>query len=139
MGVVMRSVPHLLVLAAMLLALSFAGFEEGVVLCFGGDGHVAVETSGPRGCSAGAKAASRAASAVAISVSSSHCGPCVDVALTASLAIEGGTVSKRFAPISATIPIAGMAPPVPGLRFSDAYQPTTGFISEKAHTVVIRC
>ncbi len=134
-----RSVPRLLALTAMVLTLGFAGAEEGIVLCFGGDGHVAIEASGPEGCSDGLKAASRAASAVAIPISSSHCGPCFDVALTASSATEGVTVAKRPAPAPAAIPIAGMAPPVPRLRFSDAYRPTTGFISEKPYTVVIRC
>ncbi len=139
MEAVKRSVPRLLALTAMVLTLGFAGAGEGVVLCFGGDGHVAIEASGLEGCSDGLKAASRTASAVAISISSSHCGPCVDVALTASSATEGVTVAKRPAPPPAAIPIAGRAPPVPRLRFSDAYWPTTGFISEKAHTVVIRC
>jgi hypothetical protein len=139
MGIVKISVPRLLVLTGMLLALGFAGFEEGVVLCFEGDGRVAIEASGPEGCSDGANAASRAASAVAIPISSSHCGPCVDLALTASSASEGVTVAKRSTPTPAAIPIAGTIPPVPRLRLSDAYRSTTGFISEKAHTVVIRC
>jgi len=139
MGTAKISVPRLLALTPMLLALGFAGFEEGVVLCFEGDGRVAIEASGPEGCSDGAEAASRAASAVAIPISSSHCGSCVDVALTAFSATEGVRVAKRPAPTPAAIPIAGIAPPVPRLRVSDAYRPTTGFISEKAHTVVIRC
>jgi hypothetical protein len=139
MRVVKRSVPRLLALTAMVLALGFAGAEVAVVLCFGGDGHVAIEAGGPEGCSDGLKAASRAASAVAILISSSHCGPCVDVALTASSATEGVTVAKRPVPAPAAIPIAAIAPPVPRPRFPDAYRPTTGFISEKAHTVVIRC
>ena len=134
-----RSVSRLLALTAMVLTLGFAGAEEGIVLCFGGDGHVAIEASGSEGCSDGLKAASRAASAVAIPISSSHCGPCVDVALTASSATEGVTVAKRPASSPAAIPIAANAPPVPRPRFSDAYRPTNGFISQKAHTVVIRC
>ena len=43
MGTVKRSVPRLLALTAMLPALGFAGFEEGVVLCFEGDARVAIE------------------------------------------------------------------------------------------------
>jgi len=139
MGVVKRSVPRLLALTAMVLTLGFAGAEEGVVLCFGGDGHVAIEATGPEGCSEGGQASPYAASAIAVPISFSHCGPCVDVALAASSASEGVIVAKRPAPPPAAIPIAGIAPPVPRLRFSDAYRPTTGFISEKAHTVVIRC
>jgi hypothetical protein len=139
MGTVKRSVPRLLALTAILPSLGFAGFEEGVVLCFEGDGRVAIEVSGPEGCSDGANTASRAASAVANSGSSSHCGPCVDLAINASSATEGVRVAKRPAPTPAAIPIAGIAPPVPRLRVSDAYRPTISFISEKAHTVVIRC
>ncbi len=135
----MRSVPRLLALTAMVLTLGFAGVEEGVVLCFGGDGHVAIEATGPEGCSDGPKAAPRAAAAVAIPNSASHCGPCVDMALTASSATEGVTLAKRPAPTPAAIPIAAIAPPVPRPRLSDAYRPTTGFISEKPYTVVIRC
>jgi hypothetical protein len=84
---------------------------------------VSLRTPEPEGCSDGLKAASRAASAVAIPLSSSHCGPCVDVALAASSATEGVTVAKRPAPTPAAVPIVGMAPPVPRLRFSDASGP----------------
>ena len=139
MGIVRISAPRRLALTAMLLTLGFSGIEEGMVLCFGGDGHVAIEASGPEGCSDGLNATSRAASAVAVLISSPHCGPCVDVALTASSATESVTVAKRRAPTPAAVPIAGMAPPVPRLRLSDSYRPSAGFISEKPHTVVIRC
>ena len=123
----------------MVLTLGFAGAEEGVVLCFGGDGHVTIEASGPEGCSDDLKAAPRAASAVAIPISSSHCGPCFDVALTSTSATEAVKTTKQTPPAPAAILAAELRPPVLYLRASISYRHTTRFISEKPYTVVIRC
>jgi hypothetical protein len=123
----------------MVLTLGFAGVEEGVVLCFGGDGHVAIEAAGLEGCAETGETAPRAASAIAIPVSSSHCGPCVDVALSASSAAERFAPAKRGGPAAAAIPIAALTPPIPHLRAGLSNQHSPRFISEKPHTVVIRC
>ena len=138
-GLAKRLAPCLLALTAMLLTLGSAGGEEGIVMCFGSDGHVAIEVAGSSGCAADDEAADHAASAVAIPVSSSHCGPCVDVVLTSSSAIGGDKAAKR-APAA---PVANftveLRPPVPPQRASIAYRHTTRFNSEKPHTVVLRC
>jgi hypothetical protein len=123
----------------MLLALGFAGGEGGVVLCFGGDGHLAIEVVGPQGCDEAAEAAAPAASAIALPVSSSHCGPCVDVALTSPLATEGFKVARRLPSATSSIAVSELRPPVPLLRAANSYRQTTPFISEKPHTIVIRC
>ncbi|MEN8184073.1 MAG: hypothetical protein ABFS46_16220 [Myxococcota bacterium] len=133
-----KSAPRLLALTAMLLTLGFAGVEENVVLCIGGDGHLAIEASGPEGCSDGPQAAS-AATAIAIPSSSSHCGPCVDVALTASSATECVAAAKRSGPTPAVIPIAVLALAAPRRRAPISHRSSIQFISQKPHTVVIRC
>lgn len=134
-----RSAPRLLALMTMLLTLGFAGLEEGVVLCFGGDGHVAIEAVGPEGCAEAGDTAPRAPSTIAIPVSSSHCGPCVDVGLSASSATEGIGPAKRTGTAPAAIPVAALAPPMPDLRAAISYRHASRFTSEKPHTVVIRC
>jgi hypothetical protein len=123
----------------MLLTLGFAGVDDGIVLCFGGDGHVAIEAFGPEGCAEVDETPDHPASAIAIPVSSSHCGPCVDVALTTSSATEAVKTTKPTFSAPAAISTATPRPPVPHLRASVAYQRTTRFVSEKPHTVVIRC
>jgi hypothetical protein len=75
-------------LTAMLLVVGSTAAGEGAVLCFGGDGHVAIEASAPEGCAEGGQAGSYAASAIVVPISFSHCGPCVDVAIGASSAPE---------------------------------------------------
>ena len=139
MWIVKRAAPRLMALTAMLLALGSTGGGEGVVLCFGGDGHVAIERRGSEGCAAGGVPGSHEASATAVPVSSSHCGPCVDVALNASLAAEGVAASKRPGTPPATIPIAALTRPILRLRVATSYWYSTGFISEEPHTIVIRC
>lgn len=139
MGVVKRSAPCLLALTAMLLTLGAAGVEQGMVLCFGENGHVAIEAGGPEGCSDGLTADFRAASAIAIPISSSHCGPCVDLALRASPATERVAAERRLRPMPAVIPIAALASAVPCQRTSVSHWPSTRVTSEKPHTVVIRC
>jgi hypothetical protein len=123
----------------MLLTLGFAGVDDGIVLCFGGDGHVAIEAAGPEGCAEVDETPDHRTSATAIAVSSSHCGPCVDVALSASSATEAVKTAKPTSSAPAMIPTATLRPRVPYLRDSVLYQRTTGFVSEKPYTVVIRC
>jgi hypothetical protein len=140
--VVKDSAPRFLALTAMLLTLGFAGVDGGIVLCFGGDGHVAIEAVGPKGCAEVDETPDHVTSAIAIPVSSSHCGPCVDVVLTtssASSATEAVKAAKRTPSAPAAISTAELRPRVPHLRASVAYQRTTRFNSEKPHTVVIRC
>jgi hypothetical protein len=134
-----ESAPRFLALTAMLLTLGLAGVDEGIVVCFGGDGHVAIEAVGPEGCAEIDEAADHAASAIAVPVSSSHCGPCVDVVFTPSSVTGGAKVSKRIPSAAAAISTAELRPPVPHLRASFSYPHFTRFISEKPHTVVIRC
>jgi hypothetical protein len=124
---------------AMVLALGIAGVEEGVVLCFGDDGHVAIEASGPEGCVEAGEAAPHATFVIANSVSSPHCGPCIDVALAASSATESVAAAKRIGPAPAVIPTAALAPWVSHLRSASSDRHSVRFISEKPHTVVIRC
>jgi hypothetical protein len=123
----------------MVLALGIAGIEEGVVLCFGGDGHVAIEASGPEGCIETGEAAPHATSVIANSVSSPHCGPCIDVALAALSATESVTAAKRIGRAPAAIPTAALASWVSHLRSAFSDRHAARFISEKPHTVVIRC
>jgi hypothetical protein len=134
-----RSAPSLLALTAMLLTLGLTGVEDGIVLCFGDDGHVALEVVGPDGCTEVDETSDPAASALAISVSSSHCGPCVDVALTSSsaTAVTKGTNQTPSAP--SLISSAALRLRVPHLQAASGRQHTRRFISEKPHTVVIRC
>jgi hypothetical protein len=124
---------------AMVLALGIAGIEEGVVLCFGGDGHVAIEASGPEGCIETGEAAPHATSVIANSVSSPHCGSCIDVALAALSATESVTAAKRIGRAPAAIPTAALASWVSHLRSASSDRHSARFISEKPHTVVIRC
>jgi hypothetical protein len=123
----------------MLLTLGFAGVEDGIVVCFGSDGHVAIESVGPEGCAEGVEPADHVASAIVIPTSSSHCGPCVDVALTASSTAEGKNAAKRTLSAPAAISTTELRPPVPHLRASISRRHAARFSSEKAHTVVIRC
>lgn len=134
-----RSASRFVVLTAMLLALGFTGVENGVVLCFGDDGHVAVEAVGPEGCVEVEEAASDVASQIAIPTSSSHCGPCVDVAITASSTTEATSVAKRTGASPATIAVATLRPYISALRATIPAQHVSRFISEKPYTVVIRC
>ena len=120
-GLAKRSAPRLFALTAMLLTLGFAGVEDGVVLCFGGDGHVAIEAVGPGGCAEFAETADLATSAIAIPVSSSPCGPCVDVALTTSSATEAVKAAKRAPSAPSAISTAELRPPFPHLRASVTY------------------
>jgi hypothetical protein len=138
-GNLKRSGPGVLAVTAMALTLGFAGVEEGVVLCLGGDGHVAFEATGPEGCSYGPKAASRAASLVAVPLSSSHCGPCVDVALTTSSVTERVASAKRTRPPAAGMSIAALASTAPRQGALVSQGAPTPFISGTPHTVVIRC
>jgi hypothetical protein len=133
------SAPRLLALTAMLLTLGFAGVDEGIVLCFGGDGHVSIEVVGPDGCAAADETSVHTASVIANPVSSSHCGPCVDVALAAPSAIEAIKAAKRSPSAPAAISTAEHRPRLTHSRAEVAYQRTTRFNSEKSHTVVIRC
>ena len=139
MRFVRRSAPRLLTLTAMLLPLGSIGVGAGLVLCFGGDGHVAIEGRGPQGCAEGGQAGSSTASGIAVPISSSHCGACVDVALDASSATEGGATAKRQGTNPATIPIAALRLPTPLLRVAISHRYSTRFISARPHTVVIRC
>jgi hypothetical protein len=123
----------------VLLTLGFAGAEDGVMLCFGSDGHLAIEAVGPEGCAEVIKTAAHAASARAIPVSSSHCGPCVDVALTASTTTKGTSTAKRAGAAATAISIATPRPPISHLRAKIRAQHAVRFISEKPYTVVIRC
>jgi hypothetical protein len=126
-------------MAAMMLTLGFAGIEGGVVLCFGGDGHLAIEVVGPDGCAEAVEVAAHAASAIAIPASSSHCGPCVDVALTAPLTAEGVTPAKRVGSAPTTVFSATPRLPIPRLLAAIPVEHSLAFISEKPNTVVIRC
>jgi len=123
----------------MLLTMGSAAGEVGIVMCFGGDGHVAIEAVGPAGCVADDEAADHAAAAIAIPVSSSHCGPCVDVVLTSSSALEGNKAAKRASSAALASATVELHPPVRELRASIAYRHFTRFNSEKPHTVIIRC
>jgi hypothetical protein len=123
----------------MVLTLGFGGVVNGVVLCFGGDGHLAIEAVGPEGCAEVVETAAPAASAIAIPAPSSHCGPCVDVALTSTSATESVKAAKRMPPAASALSISELRPPVPYLRARVSYRHTRRFISEKPHTVVIRC
>jgi hypothetical protein len=136
---VQRSIPRLLPLTAILLTLGFAGVEEGIVLCFGGDGHVAIEMVGLEGCAAVAESAEHAASAIVIRTSSSHCGPCIDLALASSTATEGIQAAKRTPSALAGFTLPEHHLPIPHRRAAISYARTTAFASEKTHTVVIRC
>ena len=133
------SAARFLALTAMLLTLGFAGVDEGVVLCFGGDGHVAIEVVGSEGCGKVDEIAEYPASAITIPATSSHCGPCVDVVLTTSSATEAVKATTPTSSAPAAISTATLRPRVPHLRASVAYQRTTRFNSEKPYTVVIRC
>jgi hypothetical protein len=133
-----RSVASQLALSALLFAVVFAGLADGIVLCFGGDGHVAIEAAGVEGCVEAAEAAAPGVSLVALSLSSSHCGPCVDVALSSSSPIEGIQAEKRIDP-AAAIPTTQLRPQVPHLRASVSYRHFSPHASERAHSVVIRC
>jgi hypothetical protein len=137
--VVKRSASRFLALTAMLLTLGFAGVDDGIVLCFGGDGHVAIEAVGPEGCAEVDETPDHSAVAIPIPVSSSHCGPCVDVALTTSSAIDTVKTTKPTSSATAAIFTATPRPRLHHQRASVAYQRTTRFLSEKPHTVVIRC
>jgi hypothetical protein len=136
-----KSAPRLVaLLSAMLLTLGFAGVNDGIVLCLGVDGHVTIESVGPVGCAEVDETPDHPASVIATPVSSSHCGPCVDVALIMSSATQGGKGTERApSPPLSAISIAELRPSVPRLRAAVAYQRTTRFASEKPHTVVIRC
>jgi hypothetical protein len=142
-GFTYKSLVRIGVLAATVLSLGFAGVEDGVVLCVGEDGHVAVENVGPEGCGevfeAVLEAVVDAQSVLAIASSTSHCGPCVDVALSASSATGGLSVAKRGGPAVATFSIATIPSPLPSARASLTLPRVARFISEKPHTVVIRC
>ena len=111
-----RSASRFVVATATLLALGFTGVENGVVLCIGDDGHVAVEAVGPEGCVEVEEAASDVASIVEIPTSFSHCGPCVDVALAAS-STTGAEAPEREAGDAVGIGLMGqevLVPVVPG-------------------------
>jgi hypothetical protein len=103
---VKKSAVRFLALATLLLGQGFAGVGGGIVLCFGGDGHVAIEAVGPEGCREVVETADHPASASAIPVWPSHCGPCVDVALTQPSAAEGIHAAKRTISAPASIPTA---------------------------------
>jgi hypothetical protein len=128
-----------LVRTAIVLALAFTGAGDDVVLCLGGDGHVAIESVGPEGCVEVAETVSHAAAASAISASSSHCGPCVDVALTASSTIAATSAAERTDAAPALISIATPGPATLYLRAAIPVRLATHIISEKPYTVVIRC
>lgn len=132
------SAPPLLAMTAMLLTLAFPGAEDGIALCFGGDGHVAIEAVGPEGCAEIDQTAGRPESAMAIPVSSSHCGPCVDVVFTASSITEATSAAKRTGAVPALISTAMPRPPISYLRATIPARHVTRFISEKPYTVVIR-
>jgi hypothetical protein len=124
----------------MVLTLGFGGVVNGVVLCFGGDGHLAIEAVGPDGCAEVVESAAPAASAVAAPLAASHCGPCVDVMLTSTSAAEGVKAAKRMPSPASALSTSELRPPVSQLRARVAYQHhTRRFISEKPHTVIIRC
>lgn len=134
-----RSVGGQVALSALLLAVAFAGLAEGVILCFGGDGHVAIEAVGVEGCVEAAEAAAPGVSLVALPLSSSHCGPCVDVALSSSSPIEGIQAEKRIDLAAPAIPTAELRPRVPHLRASVSYRHFSPHGSEPTRSVVIRC
>ena len=113
-----RPGPVFLALTAMLLTLGFAGVDDGIVLCFGGDGHVAIEAAGPEGCAEVDEIPDHPASAIAIPVSSSHCGPCVDVVLATSSATEAVKATKRTPSAPAAVSAPELRPRVPYLRAS---------------------
>jgi hypothetical protein len=123
----------------MLLTLGFAGVEGDLVLCFGDDGHLAIEAVGPDGCVEAVEDWAPAASASLMPAAASHCGPCVDVALTAPAAAKGAATAKRAGAAPAAIVIATPRPPMPHLRAAISLRHSTPFISEKPNTVVIRC
>jgi hypothetical protein len=123
----------------MLLTLGFAGVEGGVVLCFGDDGHLAIEAVGPDGCVEAVEDRAPAASTNMMPAAASHCGPCVDVALTTPAAAKAAASVKRAGAAPVAIAIATPRPPMPHLRAAISLRHSTPFISEKPNTVVIRC
>jgi hypothetical protein len=131
--------PRILTLTAIALTLGIAGGDAGVVVCFGDDGHVAIEASRLEGCAEASESAPHTAPAVASPVSSSHCGPCVDIALTTSSVAKNASATKRTGPAPAVVSLAALAQPVSHLPVAISHLHTTGFSSEKPHTVVIRC
>jgi hypothetical protein len=137
--IVKDKAPRLMALVAMLLSVGTGAHGEDLVLCFGGDGHVAIESRGPEGCDGGEDAFSYTASTIAAPISSSHCGPCVDVALGAASTSEGIAAAKRLGNTFATTFIAALAPPPRHARAVLMDCHAIGFSSEKPHTVVIRC
>jgi hypothetical protein len=138
-GSAKRSAPRLLALTAVVLVLGFTGVEGSLVLCFGDDGHVSVETAGPKGCADLEETAEHGSTSIVIPASSSHCGSCVDVALASSSATASVKAAKRTSSSPAAIFFAELRPPVQNLRARISHQHAKRFISEKSHTVVIRC
>jgi hypothetical protein len=126
-------------LTAMLLILGLSGLGDGIVLCVGDDGHVAIEAVGLEGCAEGDESTTSPVPSFAPSSSSSHCGPCIDVALTSSAVAEGAKSAKRATATVAQIPSAVVRSPIPHLRASISYRNPSPFVSEKPHTIVIRC
>jgi hypothetical protein len=128
-----------LALPIMLLTLGFVGVGDGIVLCFGGDGHVAIESVGLAGCEEADETAGDPTLAIAIDAASSHCGPCVDVAFASSSTVVTDKTTKPTPSPPATISTTPLRPPALHQRATIAYRHTTHFNSEKPHTVVIRC
>lgn len=102
-----------LVVAAVLFA-AF-GSREGFVLCFGEDGHVAVEAA-REPCAAGAPAAGKSIGAFAAWSKVAKHGPCLDVAVATSLFGErdGAAIQSNVLEVSiASLNIPVAAPPWP--------------------------
>jgi hypothetical protein len=134
-----RTARRLTTLTAILLALGLAGAEASIVLCFGDDGHLSIEAVGPDGCVEAVEATTDTAAVIANPISSSHCGPCVDVAFSAPSATDGVAPAKRAGSAVAAISIATPVPPAPHLPAAISLRHSTPFISEKPNTIVIRC
>ncbi len=116
-----------------------------VVLCFGDDGHVAVEraTLGGRCESAPAQPASPLTWTTADDASECHCGPCVDVALasidalpTRVLSLQDVTPPFQFAALKAS-PFLLPTGPSPTKRLLTFTPPTPSVALASLRSVIL--
>jgi len=77
-----------------------AGGPANLVLCYGADGHIALEFTSDAGCgpASGKEQRSNSPSAAASETEGDHCGPCVDVPVTARAPHENFISVQRRAP-----------------------------------------